>query len=110
MDLALLPSVSPTGEVEKPLFKAGWTEAEEAPSNSVRNLLLADGRLWIGTSNGLTIWVPRSGKPVKRVTQGEIHRRTGTLAGDGTPLGQPEFRAAGDRPCQRHCSPPGIQA
>ena len=36
-----------------PFFEPVWGIAEGAPSASVKNLLLHDGKLWIGTPNGL---------------------------------------------------------
>ncbi|HEV7922981.1 MAG TPA: two-component regulator propeller domain-containing protein, partial [Thermoanaerobaculia bacterium] len=36
-------------------FAPAWTAANGAPSNSIRSLLWRDGKLWVGTSDGLAI-------------------------------------------------------
>ncbi len=42
-------------EIARATFSPVWTRANGAPSNSIRTLLWLDGRLWVGTTEGLAI-------------------------------------------------------
>jgi len=45
-------------EVNEPIFQAVWNRAKGAPSDSVRTILFHDGKLWVGTTEGLVVLQP----------------------------------------------------
>jgi len=56
-------------------FAPVWTTENGAPTDSMRTLMFIDGRLWIGTAEGVTVLDPAAIKPpVKAIAQ--LSRRT----------------------------------
>jgi signal transduction histidine kinase/DNA-binding response OmpR family regulator/ligand-binding sensor domain-containing protein len=51
-------------EVSHRVFASAWSRASGATTDSIRTLLWHDGRLWVGTSNGLIVLSPSPMRPL----------------------------------------------
>ena len=86
----LLTSLSRTAdpdfgaEVSEPFFEPFWNVETGAPTNGVRNLLATEGRIWVGTVEGLVVFETGSATPER------IFDRSNGLGGEtivGTDVG-----------------------
>lgn len=56
-------------EIDEPVFEPVWNVSTGAPTNGVRNLLSADGRIWAGTVEGLAVFDIGANEPAKIINR-----------------------------------------